>query len=294
MTRGAPLSNNDPANEDYPDEDWPDEDWPDEDGPDEDGPDAAEPASGNPDLRSYGRRRGRKLSLRQQSLYDQRLPALRATAGELGNLEPSPRLRAALQADAPIWLEIGFGGGEHLVWQATHNPGVTIIGCEPFVDGVVKVLTEIDDRSADPLATEAAANAGPKPGAPLGNVILHDDDVRPLLRMLPDACLARAFVLFPDPWPKRRHVKRRLVSASFLRDLARVLKPGGELRVGTDIADYARTILTSVAAVPEFEWPAERATDWTVRPSDWPRTRYEAKAEREGRRSCYFRFRRTG
>lgn len=186
---------------------------------------------------------------------------------------------AALAAGTPgpfneTWLEIGFGGGEHLVAQAGAHPKALIIGAEPFEDGVVKVLTAIEDMG-------------------LANIRVHADDVRPLLRWLPDASIARAFVLFPDPWPKSRHRKRRLVNAALLRDLARVMRPGAELRVGTDIGDYARTMFVAFRTTPAFVWQAAAAQDWRQRPADWPETRYEQKAHREGRCCYYLRFRRV-
>ncbi|MEQ1714923.1 MAG: tRNA (guanosine(46)-N7)-methyltransferase TrmB, partial [Hyphomicrobium sp.] len=175
------------------------------------------------------------------------------------------------EREQPLWLEIGFGGGEHLLWQAEHNPDVTIIGCEPFEDGVIKVLTRIDDTH-------------------LENICLHMGDARDVLRWLPQASISRAFILFPDPWPKRKHRKRRLVNASTLALLARAMKPGGELRIGTDIGDYARTILQAFRDQTAFHWQAEGPQDWRIRPTDWPPTRYEQKAEREGRCRYYFRF----
>ncbi len=226
--------------------------------PDPDPTDAHEQALS--DLRSYGRRRGRKFSKRQQWLWDEVLPRVRFEASRLS-------------ATRDTWLEIGFGGGEHLVWQASHNPAVDIIGCEPFEDGVVKVLTAIESL-------------------PIDNIHLHPDDARDLIRALPAASIARAFILFPDPWPKKRHVKRRLVGLSLLRDLARVLAPGAGLRIGTDIADYARTIAMAFQHEPAFRWAARRPADWQIRPDDWPQTRYEAKAVREGRRSVYLQFHR--
>ena len=162
--------------------------------------------------------------------------------------KPAPAHLASLFV-APVrdvWLEIGFGGGEHLLWQATHNPDVGIIGCEPFEEGVVKALAAIEDGG-------------------LANVRIHPDDARELLRWLPDACLRRAFILFPDPWPKKKHVKRRLINSALLDALARVLKPGAELRVATDIGDYARTILLAALAHPAFIWTAKRPSDWRVR-----------------------------
>ena len=173
-----------------------------------------------------------------------------------------------------IWLEIGFGGGEHLIWQAAHNRDVGLIGCEPFEDGVVKVLDAIDTEG-------------------LANIRIHADDGRPLLRLLPEASVDRVFVLFPDPWPKKRHHKRRLVSSETVTELARLLRSGGELRVATDIGEYACAILHAVLGHGGFCWAATGPGDWRNRPTDWPPTRYEAKALREGRRCYYFGFRRA-
>ncbi len=213
------------------------------------------------ELRSFGRRRGRKPSDRQVALMRDVLPRV---AVELAAPSNS-------QGTGEKWLEIGFGGGEHLLWQATHNPHVTFIGCEPFEDGVVKVLTKIEDEKRE-------------------NIRLHMGDARDVLRWLPPASISRAFILFPDPWPKRKHRKRRLVNPGTLEILARVMKPGAELRIGTDIGDYARTILQAFSAQSEFTWPAAGPSDWRIRPADWPETRYEAKAAREGRVRYYFRF----
>ncbi len=220
------------------------------------------------ELRSFGRRRGRKLSSRQERLLAELAPRVRPDLAR-----PAPGDATALFG-APvkqIWLEIGFGGAEHLVWQACHHPDVGIIGCEPFEEGVVKALALIEDEK-------------------LANILVHPDDVRPLLRWLPAASLDRAFILFPDPWPKARHRKRRLVGTPLLDQLARAMKPGAELRLGTDIGDYARTMLAALMRHPHFRWTATRAADWRNRPEDWPQTRYEAKAVREGRRCTYLRF----
>jgi tRNA (guanine-N7-)-methyltransferase len=173
-----------------------------------------------------------------------------------------------------VWLEIGFGGGEHLLWQARHNPNIGLIGCEPFEDGIVKVLGAVEQEE-------------------LGNVRLYPDDARPLLRWLSGASLGRVFVLFPDPWPKKRQQKRRLVSEGTLRELARVMRPGAELRIATDIGSYVSWILQAAAEQGQFHWTAQCAADWRARGADWPETRYEQKALREGRRSAYFRFRRV-
>jgi tRNA (guanine-N7-)-methyltransferase len=222
------------------------------------------------DLRSYGRRRGRKPSLRQAALLEHELPRValaisHAPPARLGELFAPPL--------DDVWLEIGFGGAEHLVWQARANPRVGLIGCEPFEDGVVKALNAIEREK-------------------LANIRLHTDDARPLLRWLPDASIARAFILFPDPWPKKRHQKRRLVSAATLGELARIMSAGAELRVATDIGDYARWILLAIREQRSFIWSAAGPRDWRERPPDWPSTRYEQKALREGRRCYYFRFRR--
>jgi tRNA (guanine-N7-)-methyltransferase len=226
------------------------------------------------DLRSFGRRRGRKATAHQRKLLDDLLPRLALDPQTLagGGVHDAATLATLCGAsESQVWLEIGFGGGEHLIWQAGHNPHVAMIGSEPFEDGVVKVL--------------AAIEAGR-----LNHVRLVPDDVRPLLRALPQASLSRVFILFPDPWPKRRHRKRRLIGPAFLAELARVMRPGGQLRFATDIGDYARTALLALDANASFEWIAQRPADWRERPADWPATRYEEKAVREGRRRYYFQF----
>ena len=220
------------------------------------------------DLRSYGRRRGRTLSPRQKGLWLDVLPRVALPRDAAGLQRPAELFTPPA---GKLWLEIGFGGGEHLIWQATHNPNVGLIGCEPFEDGVVKVLSAVDSGR-------------------LANIRVHADDGRPLLRLLPDASVDRVFVLFPDPWPKKRHHKRRLVSSETVVELARILGTDGELRVATDIGEYACAILRAVLGNGSFRWMAAGPEDWRNRPPDWPQTRYEAKALREGRRCYYFRF----
>lgn len=215
------------------------------------------------DLRSFGRRRGRKPSPRQQQLLDEALPRFAINLSKPGLWPP----------DQPLWLEIGFGGSEHLIWQAEHNPGVQFIGCEPFQDGIVKALTAIEEK-------------------PLANVRLHDGDARDVLRWLPMGRLQRVFVLFPDPWPKRRHAKRRLLSPATVALIAERMVPGAEFRFATDIGDYARSALIALSAEPRLRWTAQGPSDWRIRPDDWPGTRYEAKALREGRRCYFFSLRR--
>jgi tRNA (guanine-N7-)-methyltransferase len=222
------------------------------------------------DLRSYGRRRARAPSARQKALWQDLLPRV-AVPSDPARLQRPQDLFP--QSVREVWLEIGFGGGEHLVWQAKQHPDVGCIGCEPFEDGVVKLLSAIE--------REAIANIG-----------VYADDARPLLRLLPAASIARAFVLFPDPWPKKRHHKRRLVSAATLGELARVMRSGAELRIATDVGAYASAILRTVLANRAFFWTATGPEDWRKRAADWPQTRYEQKAVAAGRRCYYFRFRR--
>ena len=171
-------------------------------------------------------------------------------------------------------LEIGFGDGERLIEQATLNPDVAFLGCEPFLNGVAKAVAAISDQG-------------------LRNIRIHAGDARDLLAALPPGSVDRIELLYPDPWPKRKHRKRRLVNVATLGLLARIMKPGAELRIGTDIGDYARTILEAFRHEPRFKWLADGPSDWRIRPADWPETRYEAKAEREGRVRYYFRFSRT-
>ena len=227
---------------------------------------------GEHELRSYGRRRGRKPSPRQAALWSEAYPRY---ALPLERPAPTPLTGLFDAAVRDVWLEIGFGGGEHLIWQAKANPSVGLIGCEPFQDGVVKALAAIETER-------------------IGNVRLHAEDVRPVLRWLPAASIGRAFILFPDPWPKKRHHKRRLVSETTLAELARVMRSGAELRIATDIAEYARWILEAVTREGSFAWTAQGPADWRERGPDWPPTRYEQKAVRDGRRCSYFRLRRAG
>jgi tRNA (guanine-N7-)-methyltransferase len=173
-----------------------------------------------------------------------------------------------------VWLEIGFGGGEHLLTQARANPQVGLIGCEPFQDGVIKVLSAIESEG-------------------LANIRLVADDARPVLRWLPDANIARAFILFPDPWPKKRHHKRRLIAEPTLGQIARVLRKGAELRLATDVAAYAGVMLLEMQRKGAFRWRAAGPRDWRQRPADWPATRYEAKAQAAGRRCAFLIFERV-
>lgn len=173
-----------------------------------------------------------------------------------------PRLAADLAApplgDGDTWLEIGFGGGEHLAEQAARHPDLRLLGAEPFLNGAASALRHIDERG-------------------LQNVRLHIGDARDLVAALPDARIARLFLLFPDPWPKARHRKRRLLNAETAAEFARVLKPGGGFRFATDWADYADRGLETVLRSGAFAWPAARADDWRKPPADHVTTRYEEK-----------------
>lgn len=198
------------------------------------------------------------------------LPRLAVPLAERGTLDPRSLFEAGTRK---VWLEIGFGGGEHLADQAAANPDTGIIGCEPFINGVAKLLAEVERR-------------------PLANVRIHDNDARDVQESLQDGSLDRVFLLFPDPWHKKRHHKRRFVSEETLDELARIMVDGAEFRVATDIANYCRWTLREIRAHDAFEWLAEKPSDWRTRPADWPGTRYEAKAVREGRRPVYLTFRR--
>jgi tRNA (guanine-N7-)-methyltransferase len=222
-------------------------------------------------LRSYGRRKAKPLSARKERLIAELLPRLRLPLGE-----PAPETPRALfsRPVREVWLEIGFGSGEHLLWQAEQHPEIGFIGCEPFLNGVGTLLGAIEDRSVETIR-------------------VHDGDARDALGWLPSDSIARLFILFPDPWPKKRQAKRRLISPETTATLARVLAPGGELRFASDSGEYAAQALFTIGRNPAFIWLAERADDWRKRPAAWPETRYERKALAEGRKPAYLRFRRV-
>jgi tRNA (guanine-N7-)-methyltransferase len=203
-------------------------------------------------LRSYGRIKSRPIKARQAGLMENLLPKIALDISGPVNLK-------ALKADAAeVWLEIGFGGGEHMAAQAALRPETLILGAEPFLNGVASAVRHVEEGA-------------------VSNVRILHGDARALMMALPDACLDRVFILFPDPWPKLRHHKRRLITAETLADLARVLKPGGGLRFATDWADYADWTLERVLACGLFAWAAERAADWLTPPADHLTTRYEEK-----------------
>jgi tRNA (guanine-N7-)-methyltransferase len=206
----------------------------------------------------HGRRRGKKLRAGQEALLGALLPRLALQLpAEPDRIDLARLFGGAIPRDG-VWLEVGFGSGEHLVQQAAAHPDVGLIGCEPYVNGVAKCLAEIE-RSG------------------VGNVRLFPDDARLVMAALPPQSLSRVFVLFPDPWPKTRHHKRRFVQRATLDSLARLMRLGAELRLATDDPSYLPWMVEHATTHPAFEWLAERPSDWRGRPDDWPVTRYERK-----------------
>lgn len=221
--------------------------------------------------RFYGRRKGKPLRPGRQKLVDEQLPALRVSPDKLRAGQSLADLFAGHKR--AYWLEIGFGGGEHLADMAAGNSDVGIIGCEPFINGVASLLSHIADAN-------------------LKNVRIWDDDVRDLLPALPDAAFERIFLLYPDPWPKTRHHRRRFVNAENLSTVARLLAGGGLFRFASDHMGYVAWTLEHMCREPAFEWCAEGPADWRERPADMIETRYETKARRQGSACVYLDFRR--
>jgi tRNA (guanine-N7-)-methyltransferase len=217
--------------------------------------------------RLHGRRRGKKLRPRQAGLMAERLPLL-AIAEDCRPLDPAALFGQPVSA---IWLEVGFGGGEHLVRMARRHRQFGFLGCEPFINGVAKAVSLIAEHQID-------------------NIRLYVGDAATLIERMPDACLARVHLFYPDPWPKRRHRERRFISDATLARLARVMRRGAELRFVTDIDDYSGWTLARVLRSSHFHWPAQLARDWRTPWADWTTTRYEEKALREGRKPAYFIF----
>ncbi len=230
-------------------------------------------SSGAPWRNFYGRLKGHNLRDSQQQYLDADLAAL--SPGAVGwdeNPDRTPLDLKALFGDKPVWLETGFGGGEHMVHQAASNPDVGIIGCEPYINGVAMLLGKIRKAGCE-------------------NVAVHPGDVRDMFDVLPEHSIDKAFLLYPDPWPKKRHHRRRFVTQEYLQPFHKALKPGAEFRVATDIPDYVRQTLEEVPKAG-FEWLGETPDDWRNPWADWISTRYEQKALREGRTPHYLTFRR--
>ena len=222
--------------------------------------------------RLYGRAKGKPLRAGQQALVDTLLPRIAVPA------EGPVTAERLFGHDCPLHFEIGFGGGEHLAARADMLPDHGFIGCEPFVNGVAQALVHVGgDHGAHP---------------PLGNVRLHHGDALEVLARVPDGALSFVYLLHPDPWPKARHAKRRMMNPGPLDLIAAKLEPSGEFRFSTDHPVYCRWAMMVMGQRRDFDWLAESADDFLTRPGGWPATRYEAKARREGREVWYFRYRR--
>lgn len=248
--------------------------------------------------RVYGRRQGPALSAVRQARLDKWLPQIeiKLSSTDFGSHDaPKIPQKSPLRTpqshfdnndgpkDGPntypndnlsltdYWLEIGFGKGEHLAAQAEAHAKIGLFGCEPFLNGVSGLVDLVDEKALD-------------------NVRVFTDDARLLMDSFPDNSIGRAFILFPDPWPKARHHKRRIVSAGNIAALSRILKDGAELRIGTDHMEYCRWIMAHMLRAPDFVWLCESPENWQNRPDDWPPSRYEIKSLEQGRKSSYLRF----
>ena len=228
-------------------------------------------AAAHPHGSFFGRRKGHKLRIHQADLIDHLLPRL-----ALDIASPAPaRLTELFDSEIDdVRLEIGFGGGEHLIAEAQAFPRIGFIGCEPYVNGMAKILAQIEAHS-------------------IGNIRLYAGDAAELLAWAPSRSMARIDLIHPDPWPKRRHWKRRFVQDASLAAMARIIKPGGEFRFVSDIDDYCAWTLAHLLRSPDFSWTAERAIDWREPWAGYTMTRYGRKAEREGRIAAYLRFCKT-
>ncbi|HWV96297.1 MAG TPA: tRNA (guanine(46)-N(7))-methyltransferase TrmB [Xanthobacteraceae bacterium] len=219
----------------------------------------------------FGRRKGHKLRVHQADLIAQLLPRLSL---DLEGPAPADLTTLFEPAIDSVRLEIGFGGGEHLVAEAIAHPATGFIGCEPYVNGMAKILAQIEAHD-------------------IGNIRLVAGDAAELLAWVPQRSLARIDLIHPDPWPKRRHWKRRFVQDATVAAMARAIVPGGEFRFVCDIDSYVEWTLVHLLRAPQFDWLAERADDWRLPWPNYTMTRYGRKATREGRRATYLRFRRT-
>jgi tRNA (guanine-N7-)-methyltransferase len=226
--------------------------------------------------RLYGRAKGKPLRAHQQGLIDTLLPRI---AVPTDGVVTAKRLFGEGQQDRPLHFEIGFGGGEHLAARADMLPDHGFIGAEPFLNGVAQALTHVEGNAERPGLT---------------NVRLHHGDALDVLRRIPDGALSFVYLLHPDPWPKARHAKRRMMNDGPVKLIHAKLKPGGEFRFGTDHPVYvAHALMVMRRHRDKFSWLADTAEDFLRRPGGWPETRYEAKARRQGHEVWYFRWRRT-
>jgi tRNA (guanine-N7-)-methyltransferase len=223
----------------------------------------------HPHIRSYGRRRVKGLRQTRASAMDEVLPQVQLALPETGGIDP----QIFFNNPKEIWLEIGFGNGEHLLQQAVDHPDINFIGCEPFMNGVASLCVGIGEKNAR-------------------NIRLWPDDARILMGKMKGASVSRLFLLHPDPWPKTRHHKRRFIQTESLDEIARLLKPGAELRIATDHPALAAWILEKANFHPAFRWTAKSADDWRKPPADWPETRYGQKGLQQGRPPIFLIFQR--
>lgn len=230
--------------------------------------------SGAPRRNFYGRIKGKSLHKSQQRYMAEDLDDLKPAGVTYADNPDRTQIdpKSWFENDNDVWLEVGFGGGEHMVHQAALNPNVNIVGCEPYINGVAMLLGKIRESK-------------------VSNVSVHPGDARDMMDVLPEQSISRAFLLYPDPWPKSRHHRRRFVTPEHLEPLAKCLKSGAIFRIATDIEDYVRQALEEVLANGNFEWLAEGAEDWRKPWDDWISTRYEQKAIRENRTPHYLTFR---
>ncbi|TDQ78596.1 tRNA (guanine-N(7)-)-methyltransferase [Dongia mobilis] len=229
---------------------------------------AAAPENTAPRRNFYGRRQGRPLRENRKRLVEELLPRLAVRLDGVA-LDPA----TLFPGKTGVWMEIGFGGGEHMAAQAAAHPEIGYLGCEIFLNGIASALAHVD-------------------AGKLANLRIYPEDVRDLLDVLAPASLDRLFLLFPDPWPKARHAGRRFVNQKNLDRVAELLKPGAEFRIGSDDPTYVGWVMMHMSRRKDFAWTAERSGDWLNRPADWPASRYEQKAIKQGRKPHYFIYRR--
>ena len=221
--------------------------------------------------RVYGRRKGHKLRVQQKALMENLLPRLNIDLEKCEEkIEPQSFFACNIKE---VWLEIGFGAGEHTAWQAKQNPNIGFIACEPFLNGVASLLKRISTEK-------------------LCNIRIFTDDALPLITRLSEGTINRVFLLFPDPWPKSRHKKRRIITTDNVINFANIIADNGEFRFSTDHTEYSRWTLLIMLNHQWFHWTAEKSSDWTNRPKDWPLTRYECKALKDNKKPIFLQFRR--
>ena len=225
----------------------------------------------NNKCRWFGRRVGKKLSLRRKALLLTLLPKIKINIDTLTTCKSIKTFKPFVSEDT--WLEVGFGGGEYIVGEAIRHPEINFIGCEPYINGVASLLSKIEENQ-------------------LKNIFIHDDDAITLLDLLPEKSIGRIFCLFSDPWPKKRHQKRRFISEKNLNRVSRILKDGGEFNFATDHVDYVYWTLEHFQRQKDFERVRETLVDWLYPPKDWISTRYELKARSNGQDPVFLQFKR--